>query len=145
MFNFTLSNYFGSLGGKWLHIIVVINWQLSKQGTTDQYHLTVSRAQVSTHRGPVPFWLLTTYWFSSDRRLKFIFFQIYNDDNDNNGDNDNDNDNDNDDDDDNDNNNDGNTDTDNDDDNDDDDNDNNIIITINHCKHKLNYLLCMLL
>ena len=58
---------------------------------------------------------------------------------------DNDNDNDNDDDDDNDNNNDSNTDTDNDDDNDDDDNDNNIIITINHCKQKLNYLLCKLL
>ena len=44
-------------------------------------------------------------------------------------------------------NNDGNTDTDNDDDDDDDDdNDNNtIIIIINHCKHKLNYLPCMLL
>ena len=47
-------------------------------------------------------------------------------------------------------NNDSNTDTDNDDDNDDDDDDddndnNNIIIIINHCKHKLNYLPCMLL
>ena len=38
-------------------------------------------------------------------------------------------------------NNDSNTDTDNDDDND----NNNIIIIINHCKHKLNYLPCMLL
>ena len=50
-------------------------------------------------------------------------------------------------------NNDSNTDTDDDDDNDDDDDDddddyndnNNIIIIINHCKHKLNYLPCMLL
>ena len=44
-------------------------------------------------------------------------------------------------------NNDSNTDTDNDDDDDDDDdNDNdNIIIIINDCKHKLNYLPCMLL
>ena len=32
MFTFTLSNYFGSPGGNWLHINVVINWQLSKQG-----------------------------------------------------------------------------------------------------------------
>ena len=35
MFTLTLSNYFGSPGGNggnWLHINVVINWQLSKQG-----------------------------------------------------------------------------------------------------------------
>ena len=32
MFTFPLSNYFGSPGGNWLHINVVINWQLSKQG-----------------------------------------------------------------------------------------------------------------
>ena len=32
MFTFTLSNYFGSPGGRWLHLNVVINWQLSKQG-----------------------------------------------------------------------------------------------------------------
>ena len=32
LFTFTLSNYFGSPGGNWLHINVVINWQLSKQG-----------------------------------------------------------------------------------------------------------------
>ena len=35
MFTFTLSNYFGSPGspeGNWLHINIVINWQLSKQG-----------------------------------------------------------------------------------------------------------------
>ena len=32
MFTFTLYNYFGSPGGNWLHINVLINWQLSKQG-----------------------------------------------------------------------------------------------------------------
>ena len=32
MFSLTLSSYFGSPGGSWLHINVVINWQLSKQG-----------------------------------------------------------------------------------------------------------------
>ena len=32
MFTFTLSNYFGSPGGNWLYLNVVINWQLSKQG-----------------------------------------------------------------------------------------------------------------
>ena len=44
--------------------------------SADQYHLSVSRAQVSTHRGQVLFWSypLTRYWFSNDRRLKFNFF-----------------------------------------------------------------------
>ena len=32
MFTLTLSSYSGSPGGSWLHINVVINWQLSKQG-----------------------------------------------------------------------------------------------------------------
>ena len=32
MFTLTLSNFFGSPGESWLHINVVINWQLSKQG-----------------------------------------------------------------------------------------------------------------
>ena len=32
MFTLTLSSYFGSPGECWLHINVVINWQLSKQG-----------------------------------------------------------------------------------------------------------------
>ena len=44
--------------------------------SADQYHLTVSRAQVSTHRGRVSFWSypLTSYLFSNDCRLKFNFF-----------------------------------------------------------------------
>ena len=32
MFTLTLSSYFGSPGESWLHINVVVNWQLSKQG-----------------------------------------------------------------------------------------------------------------
>ena len=32
MFTFTFSYYFGNPGENWLHINVVINWQLSKQG-----------------------------------------------------------------------------------------------------------------
>ena len=44
--------------------------------SADQHHLTLSRAQVSTHRGQVFFWSypLTRYWFSNDRRLRFNFF-----------------------------------------------------------------------
>ena len=44
--------------------------------SADQYHLTVSRAQKSTHEGRVFFWsyLLTIYLFSNDRRLTFTFF-----------------------------------------------------------------------
>ena len=46
--------------------------------SADQYHLAVSRAQVSTHRDRVLFWRypLTTYWFSNDRRLNFIFLKF---------------------------------------------------------------------
>ena len=32
MFTFSLSNYSGSPGGSWLHVNVVINWKLAKQG-----------------------------------------------------------------------------------------------------------------
>ena len=47
--------------------------------SADQYHLTVSRAQVSTHQGRVFFWSypLTIYSFSNDRRLTFTFFKIH--------------------------------------------------------------------
>ena len=46
--------------------------------SADQYHLTVSRPQVSTDRDRVLFWSypLTTYWFSNDRRLNFIFLKF---------------------------------------------------------------------
>ena len=57
----------------------MINWQLSNKISADQYHLAVSRAQVSTHRDRVLFWSnpLTSYWFSNDRRFKFFFFNLY--------------------------------------------------------------------
>ena len=38
-----------------LHIHVVVNQQLAKQGIADQFHMIASRAQVSTHRGCVFF------------------------------------------------------------------------------------------
>ena len=43
--------------------------------SADQYHLAVSRAQVSTHLGRVRFWSypLTSYYLLDDRRLKFTF------------------------------------------------------------------------
>ena len=43
--------------------------------SADQYHLTVPRAQVSTHRGRVCFLKLSADELpvSNDRRLKFIF------------------------------------------------------------------------
>ena len=47
--------------------------------SADQYHLTVSRAQVSTHQGRVFFWSypLTIYSFSNDCRLTFTVFKIH--------------------------------------------------------------------
>ena len=50
-----MSDFLASVGAcnVILHIHVVISWQLSKQVFTDQYHMTVSLAQVLTHRGYV--------------------------------------------------------------------------------------------
>ena len=48
----------------------MINWQLSKQGPADQYHLTVSRAQVSTHRGRVFFEVIR--WQVMCRTIKIL-------------------------------------------------------------------------
>ena len=80
MFNITLSSWFGSSGrhiAHILHINVVTNWQLLNR--PEQYHLTVSRAQVPTHWSRVSFWSypLTSYQFSNDCRLKFNFFNSY--------------------------------------------------------------------
>ena len=46
--------------------------------SADQYYLTVSRAQVSTHQVRVFFWsyLLTIYSFSNDRRFRFFKIHI---------------------------------------------------------------------
>ena len=75
MFPITLSIYFGSPGENWLHINVVINWQLSKQGIrwpvspdrTAGSSVDPSRSstflKLSADKLPV----------SNDRRLKSIF------------------------------------------------------------------------
>ena len=82
MFTLTLSSYFGSTGESWLHINIVINWQLPKQGI----RWPVSPDRI-TGLGVDPsrsssFWSypLPIYSFSNDRRLTFTFllnsFQI---------------------------------------------------------------------
>ena len=79
VFTLTLSSYFGSPGESWLHINVVINWQLSKQGI----HWPVSPDRI-TISGVDPsrssmFWSypLKIYSFSNDRRLAFTFLNSY--------------------------------------------------------------------
>ena len=67
MFTLTLSSYFGSPGESWLHINVVVNWQLSKQGIRWPYRgLRCWPIKVEYF-----FW---SYPFSNDRRLRFTFF-----------------------------------------------------------------------
>ena len=75
MFTLTLSSYFGSPGESLLHINVVINWQLSKQGI--RWPLSPDRiagSGVDPLRSSI-FWSypLTIYSFSNDRRLTFTF------------------------------------------------------------------------
>ena len=59
----------------------MINWQLSKQGPADQYHLTVSRAQVWTHRGRVFFevirWQVTSFQMVAGSSLIFSIHMKY--------------------------------------------------------------------
>ena len=74
MFTLTLSSYFGSPGESWLHINVVVNWQLSKQGIrwpVSPDHIAGSGVDPS--RSSI-FWSypLTIYSFSIDRRLSFF-------------------------------------------------------------------------
>ena len=73
MFTFTLSNYFGCLGGSWLHINVEINWQLSKQGI--RWPVTpdcIAGSGVNPSRSSTFLsYPLTNYSFSNDRMLKF--------------------------------------------------------------------------
>ena len=75
MFTLTLSSYFGSPGESWLHINVVVNWQLSKQGI--RWPVSPDRiadSGVDQSRSSI-FWSypLTIYSFSKDRRLRFFF------------------------------------------------------------------------
>ena len=78
MFTLTLSSYFVSPGESWLHINVVINRQLSKQGI--RWPVSPGRiasSGVDPSRSSI-FWSypLTIYSFSNDRRLTFTFFKI---------------------------------------------------------------------
>ena len=80
MLSLILSSKFG-IGAQenWYTYWTSMLWSIDScqnKVTADQYHLTVSRAQVSTHWGQVFFWSypLTRYWFSNDRRLKLNFF-----------------------------------------------------------------------
>ena len=61
-----------------LDINVVINWHLSKQGIRWRVSLDrIAGSSVDPSRSSI-FWSypLTRYWFSNDRRLKFIFFKF---------------------------------------------------------------------
>ena len=71
VFTLTLSSNFESPGESWLHINVVINWQLSKQGI--RWPVSPDRitgSGVDPSRSSI-FWSypLTIYSFSNDRRL----------------------------------------------------------------------------
>ena len=76
MFTLTLSSYFESPGESWLHINVVINWQLSKQGI--RWPVLPDRivgSGADPSRSSI-FWSypLAIYSFSNACRLTFTFF-----------------------------------------------------------------------
>ena len=76
MFTLTLSSCFRSPGESWLHINVVINWQLSKQDI--RWPVSPDRiagSGIDPSRSSI-FWSypLTIYSFSNDRRITFTFF-----------------------------------------------------------------------
>ena len=78
VFTLTLPSYFESPGESWLHINVVINWQLSKQGI--RWPVSPDRitgSGVDPSRSSI-FWSypLTIYSFSNDRRLTFTFLKF---------------------------------------------------------------------
>ena len=77
MFNLILSSQLGSTADN-AHILdinVVINWQLSYRVSSDQYHLSLSQAQVSTHRNLVFFevirWQVTSFQMIAGLSLFF--------------------------------------------------------------------------
>ena len=78
MFNLILSSQLGSTvdNAHILDINVVINWQLSYRVSADQYHLSLSQAQVSTHRNLVFFevirWQVTSFQMIAGLSLFFI-------------------------------------------------------------------------
>ena len=79
MFTFSLSNYSGSPGGSWLHVNVVINWQLAKQGIRWPgspnciAHSGVDLARSSTFLKLCAGKLLVFKW----SRAQFYFLNVY--------------------------------------------------------------------
>ena len=69
-----LSHFLASLGAQektnWTSMLWSVD-SCQNRVSTDQYHLTLPRAQLSTHQGRVIRWQITSV--SNDCRLKFIF------------------------------------------------------------------------
>ena len=80
MFNFTLSSSFGSIGKLKLHTYCTsMLWSIDScqnRVSADQYHLTLSRAQVFTHRGGVFFevirWQVISFQMIAGSSLIFL-------------------------------------------------------------------------
>ena len=70
MFTLTLSSYFGSPGESWLHINVVINWQLSKHGI----RWPVSPDRIAGSGVEVIRWQFTRFQMIAGSRLLFLKF-----------------------------------------------------------------------
>ena len=85
MFNLTLSSQFGSTGRLILHTYwLSMLWSIDScqnRVSADQYQPTVSRAQVSTHRGRIFFevirWQLTTFQMIAGSSVFFKNFYKY--------------------------------------------------------------------
>ena len=85
MFDFKLSSSFGSIGKLILHTYCTsMLWSIDScqnRVSADQYHLTVSRAQVSTHRGRVFFevirWQVTSFQMIAGSSLMFLIHMKY--------------------------------------------------------------------
>ena len=93
MFNFTLSSSFGIIGKLILHTYCTsMLWSLDScqnRVSADHYHLTVSRAQVSAHRGRVFFevirWQVISFQMIAGSslifliRVKYVVFKCHRD------------------------------------------------------------------
>ena len=82
MFNLILSSWFGSTGKLIMHTYwTSMLWSIDgcqNRVSADQHHLTLSRAQVSTHRGPVFFelirWQVNSFQMIAGSSLIFLKF-----------------------------------------------------------------------
>ena len=83
MFNLTLSSYIGSTGKLILHTYCTSMLSIDScqnRVSSEQYDMTVSRAQVSTHRGRVFFevirWQVTSFQMIAGSSLIFFIMQM---------------------------------------------------------------------